>query len=292
MGRQRLWISVIMLGGLAIGGGYAGARLGMPETLAQPARQHETAYDRIMRTRVIRCGYFVWPPFLVKDANTGALSGFSHDFMAALGAALDVKIEWTQELGFASYLQDLASGRYDMECTGGWPNAKRGQLAFFSKPYAFMPSVAVARANDARFDKSLDAINAPTVTVATIDGEASAMIRDSRFPATKQASLPDIASPSDLILNVVTGKADVTFLDLVSVRQYDARYPGKIKILGLDHPVHLIALSATLPQDERLKQMIDTATDQLLNSGQIDNLLNAYEKGGRMFLRADQTFRE
>lgn len=275
---------------LGIFGGYEGAKLRNPEAQAIQT-QHESAYERVMRTRTIRCGYFVWPPLLVKDPNTGALSGFYHDFMATLGEALDLKIEWVQELNFSTYIQDLANGRYDMECTGGWPNAQRGKLAYYAKPYAFIPSVVIVRADDTRFDQNQDLINSPSITVATIDGEASSVVRTNRFPLTKNAGLPSNTPFSDLILSVVTHKADVTFLDPVGSQQYVENNPGKIKILNYPHPVYLIALTVTLPQDDRLKQTIDVAIDQMQNSGQTEALLRKYETKGPLFFRVDESYR-
>lgn len=252
--------------------------------------QNETAYERIMRTRTIRCGYFVWPPFTAKDPNTGTLSGFNIDVMDALGKVLDLKVDWSQELNFSSYLQDLADGRYDAECASGWPNAKRGQMAYFAKPLAYMPLVSVVRADDSRFDQDQTAINSPAITVATIDGETSSLVRESRFPQTRQASLPSNTAFSDLILNVTTGKADVTFLDFISARQFDANNPGKIKILNYNPPLYLITLTPTLPQDDRLKQMIDIAIDQLQNSGQVEAILKKYEDKGSLFLRVNTAY--
>lgn len=36
----------------------------------------ESAYDRVMRTGTIRCGYFIWPPGFSIDPNVGKRSGF------------------------------------------------------------------------------------------------------------------------------------------------------------------------------------------------------------------------
>ena len=62
----------------------------------QSEAKKETTYERVMRTRTIRCGYFVWPPFLTKDLNTGALSGLNYDVAEEMGKLLDLKIEWSQ----------------------------------------------------------------------------------------------------------------------------------------------------------------------------------------------------
>ncbi len=289
--QRRIFVLIALLAAVfGALGGYIGAQVQKTDALSAFAPR-ETAYERIMRTRTIRCGYFVWPPFTVKDPNTGVLSGFNSDFMEMLGKALDLKIEWTQDLNFGTYLQDLADGRYDMECSTGWPNAKRGQRAYFAKPFAFMPLVALVRADDTRFDQDLSLINAPSVSVATIDGETSSVIHDTKFPQAGQMSLPSNSPVSDIILNVVSHKADVTFLDIVAARQYEENNLDKVKILNPEHPISMIALGPTLPQDDRTKQMIDIAIDQLQNSGQIEALLKKYEdKNGSLFLRVNASY--
>jgi ABC-type amino acid transport substrate-binding protein len=46
----------------------------------------ETGYERVMRTKTLRCGYFAWAPYLIKDANTGKFSGAGHDIIEAMAA--------------------------------------------------------------------------------------------------------------------------------------------------------------------------------------------------------------
>ena len=53
-------------------------------TLAAPAwagDDKESAYERVIRTGIIRCGYFVWPPFLAIDPNTNKKSGIFFDIV-------------------------------------------------------------------------------------------------------------------------------------------------------------------------------------------------------------------
>ncbi|NTU77081.1 MAG: amino acid ABC transporter substrate-binding protein [Alphaproteobacteria bacterium] len=251
----------------------------------------ESTYERIMRTRTIRCGYFLLPPHLSKDPNTGKMSGIYADFMDALATVTDLKIEWVQEMNFGTYLQDLADGRYDMECAGGWPNAKRGQVVFYGKPYAYIPYVALVRPDDRRFDNDPTAINNAQIKVATMDGETSSVLRRLRFPLTQDISIPQTAPISDLYLGVSFGKADITFTDALSASMYVNNNPGKLRIINHNPPLYLIAISPTFPPDERLKEMVDIATDQLLNTGVVDQILRKYDTKDAPLLRAAMPFR-
>jgi hypothetical protein len=44
----------------------------------------ESAYDRIIKSGNIRCGYIVYPPNTIRDPKTGAFSGISYDIMSRI----------------------------------------------------------------------------------------------------------------------------------------------------------------------------------------------------------------
>ncbi len=57
-----------------------------------------SAFEWVMETRTIRCGYIVWPPYLIKDVTTGEMSGVCYDMMLAVAENLDLELEWTREI--------------------------------------------------------------------------------------------------------------------------------------------------------------------------------------------------
>ena len=94
----------------------------------------DSVYDRVIRTGTIHCGYFLWPPFLEKDVNTGKMSGLSYDIMEEIGKQLSLKIEWAEEVNFASMFEGFASGRYDMICGPMFPTPARARASDFTIP--------------------------------------------------------------------------------------------------------------------------------------------------------------
>lgn len=81
------------------------------------AADKETAYDRIMKSGEIRCGYAISPPAMVQDPNTGEISGMDYDIWQEIGKELGVKIVWPEEAGWGNYITGLNSGRYDAFCS-------------------------------------------------------------------------------------------------------------------------------------------------------------------------------
>ena len=133
----------------------------------QPAK--ETAFDRVVRTNVLRCGYGIWKPGLSKDPQTGKLSGIFYDYLEAIGQHTGLKIEWTEEVGWGDFPAALNSGRIDAMCFGAWPKAVSAREVLFTEPTYFLPINAYVRDGDTRFDGAIEKVNAPSIKISTMD---------------------------------------------------------------------------------------------------------------------------
>jgi ABC-type amino acid transport substrate-binding protein len=47
---------------------------------------------------------------------------------------LNLKVEWTEEVGFGQMIEGLSARRYDIVGSGIWQNAARSEQADFSLP--------------------------------------------------------------------------------------------------------------------------------------------------------------
>lgn len=168
--------------------------------------------ERILKTGIIRAGYIVYAPFVIKDVATGKLSGFGYDFAQKLASNMGLKIEWVEEVFFGNAFEGLNTGRYDVVIANLWPNATRARVGDFLDPLYYSGLCVYARPGDHRFD-NLNAINDPAVKISTIDGEIAEMVAAMRFPRAKLFSMPQSTEYSQLLWNVVYGKADVAFAD-------------------------------------------------------------------------------
>ena len=271
----------------------AGITLFLPRLATQPAhepvataQQQESAYDRVMRTGEIRCGYVSASlPFFARDPNTGAFYGIWYHYLEELGKALNLKIVWQQEAVFATYIEDLNSGRYDIECFGGWPNANRGKRMEYTLPVFFTPLYLYTKAGNTAFDGQYDRVNSPDVRISTIDGTTADRLRLSRFPRTTLVSLPESADYASMLLNLVTGKADVAIFDYDLFLNFDRQNPGLLRRVN-GSPLRVMADCLGLPAGEfRLQQMLNVATQELLYDGVIDRILDKYEQIPGTYLR-------
>ncbi len=251
----------------------------------------ESVYERVMRTQTIRCGYGDWPPFIIKDPNSGQMSGIFYDYMAALGEALHLRIEWAEQVNPSDFIEAIKTGRVDGVCASIWPNAARAREIDFVRPIYYSPMYVYARADDSRFDNNLLVINDPSVTVVTQDGEMASLIVETDFPKAKTLRITQQASLADFFVNIATGKGDVTFSNPTTLALYNAQNPGKVKRVPASTPIRVFGGTIAIAhgQDD-FRRMLDLATEELLSNGMIEKILAKYEKTPGEFLRVAPSY--
>lgn len=241
------------------------------------AAEKESAYDRVMRTRVIKCGYMVLPPHLVKDPNTGKMSGIIYDTMEDVGKLLGFKIDWSEEVTFPTMVTALQTGRVDALCFGFWRNPFEGKYVSHTVPLYYMPVGAFVRADDHRFDSNIAALDSPDVKIASTDGMISGIIAQQDFPKARVVSSPAFL-PGQVLMEVATGKADVTFLAVRDWILFDQENPGKLRNIAVEKPVRVFGTVIAIPiGDEKFKSVLDSALYQLLDGGFLDRVIVKYD---------------
>lgn len=245
--------------------------------VTSPATEkRESAYDRIMRTGVIRCGYAIWNPILMKDAGSGKISGIYYDYLESLGKKLSLKIEWSQELNLATYLADLNAGKFDLECSGGLPDAVRGKFVEYTRPIFFTPLYVFVRSGVTIYDNNLQALNTPDKSFASLDGSLSGRLSELMFPKSRTVGLPGSSPLSDMMEQVAYGKADALITDGSFAMEYMKKRPGIVRQV-LSPPLTITSYNLSVPAGEtRLVSMLNTATDELLFDGTIERILQKY----------------
>jgi ABC-type amino acid transport substrate-binding protein len=246
----------------------------------------ESTYYHVLRTQTLRCGYIVWTPFLIKDPNTAQLSGIFYDYTEALGKALHLKIEWTEEMGWSDFPSALENGRVDGMCAGGWANSARARVIDFVRPILYQPVYVYARADDKRFDNNLAAIDDPAITIVGVEGSSQTLIATQDFPKAKLFQLPELTSLPEIFVNLVSGKADVAITNPATADQYTLHNPGKIHRVITPTPIRLFANGIAIPAgQDRFRRMLDLATEEMLSSGQVERIITKYDNSPDVLLR-------
>jgi ABC-type amino acid transport substrate-binding protein len=230
--------------------------------------------ERVLASRVLRCGYIPYPPYFEKDLTTDAPQGLMVDVMTRVAAKLDVTLEWTAETGWATLTEDLKAGRFDAVCSAVWAVPVRATQASFSMPVMYAPVYVWARASDARFDDDLGVLNDSRMRISTLDGDANQGLALDLFPKATMIELPQNASMADYFMNVTTNKADIVFAEPRMVTDFLKTHPGALHRVNGGQALMSYPLAVVLPQhQEDFKTAIDTALAQVVYTRALDDLL-------------------
>lgn len=252
----------------------------------------ETAYERVMRTRTIRCGYMVSSPWMARNGETGELSGLYHDYMAQIGKILNLKIEYADELDVMQYAAALEKDKIDAMCTGVAVLVNRGgKRSDFIDPLYYSPSHVFIRANDTRFGQDILAGNDPKFTLMYIEGTLTAQLHNQFFPKAQSVELPRVIRAPELLENLAAGEGDFIVSDVYNFGEFNAKSPGKIKMVS-DRPLTITPRAIAIKSGEsELRMMLNYATLQLQFSGVMDQILDEYEKYSGMYYRMSLPYR-
>ncbi len=242
-----------------------------------------STYDRVISTGTIRCGYIPYPPGSFKDPNTGKLTGVFVETMEEAARRLDLKVQWTEEVGWATMIEGLQTNRYDMVCTPVWENATRGKVADFSVPLYYSGIGVFTRMNETRFikkDGSLDfaAINSKGVRISTSDGDIAQTIAQADYPNAQEIAVSQMADRAQMLLNVTDGKADIAFNEPQTAFEFSKKNPNKLKNLVPQNPIRIFPNVMMFKRGQpEFKAMLNSSLQEVINSGYVDKLLDKYE---------------
>ena len=271
--------------------------LGVAVTRSGPSLEtsapRESAFNRVMRTRTLRCAYATWPPFFMMDPNTKQMTGANYEIMQAIGRTANLKIEWIEELGFGIFPDNLRLGKEDAWCTGIRSSAARAQRVELSNPIAYAPLYAYARDGDTRFDGKRDSINADSVTIAIVDGTTVEAVAKTTFPKAKLHTLPEMSDGAQIFDAVAAKKADIVFSEESGVAAYNNFNPTKRlrRVAGIP-PLRTIAVMFPVAKGEwELRDLLNTAIGELQGDGTIDEILAKYETTQDTILHVAKPYR-
>lgn len=246
----------------------------------------ETAFARVMRTQTLRCGYLPVSPSLVQDPNTGQLSGPVYDLVEEIGKTLNLKIEWHEEVPYATQTEGLRQGRYDMVCAHLYMRPNLMAQAEFLQPYSYVPIYVIQRKGESRFHSTSD-LNQPSTKIGAIDGTIPMLITQSDFKNATLYSMPEMTPYSENLLAVVANKADVTLVDHVIFRAFDKENPNQLEIARTIPPLRMFGTTFIVAKGEHnLAGTLNAAMKYLITNGKVDEILRRYPAISDAVLRA------
>jgi ABC-type amino acid transport substrate-binding protein len=258
---------------------------------AAPAAANESAYDRVLRTGILRCGYADWPPYgFTKDPTTGKVSGIFADVTEAVAAKLSLKVDWSENTGWGGFIESLRTHRIDAFCAGSYANAERGRYLAYVTPVFYSSVYPYVKVDDHRFDKDLSAVNNPDVRISVTDGEISDVIAKRSFPKAVEVSVPQLGQITDILVNVADNKADIVFDESSFIDDFIKTNPGKLR-RAQDKPFETFPTVLSVDIHEtQLRDMLDAALVELQDQGVVDDIISKYSTDPSVFLRAAKPY--
>lgn len=242
------------------------------------------SYDQIVRSDVLRCGYFTYPPFLTKNPETQKIEGISNDIMQGIGSILNLKIEWTEQVGIADFITGLQSDKFDAVCISNWPQSTRFKQALATTPLYYTSIYPVVRNDDERLDISYNPLKKGELKLGVIKDDAIESMAQKLYPSAPRETLANNVNYAELLTALTAKQIDVIFLDKSAINDFIKNHPDQIKIPKLSKPVFNYPEYLFVKRgDVETKLMLDNAIQMLRESGDMQRLLSKYDTSTNVF---------
>ncbi len=260
------------------------ATLSFSEKQENLVEEKQSTLDKIVQNNTIRAGYLLYPPYFMKDSETGEFSGIFYDITEILAKKANLKVDWVEEVGYGEIFTALSSERFDVFAGGLWAGVQRSKAGLFTLPVLYSPVYAWGREDEERFI-SLEDINRPDIAVAGIDGDMSSIVANADYPKTKKVFLPQMLPYVHAYMHVRDNKADVVFSEASLVLDFNENNKNGLKNLFPEQPVRVFGNSFVVATGEmELKEFLDSGVQELLQSGVVDKIYKKYERFEGAFL--------
>ncbi len=237
-------------------------------------QQSADAFARIKKEGVIRIGYLIAPPWIIRDPKTGKLSGTSIDTINEIARLMDIRVEF-EEATFATFIAGLQSHKYDLSICPTFSTIARAKSVAYTRPQMYVGNSAIVRKDERRF-KTLQDIDRTGVVVAVTQGEQGHEYAKANF---KNAEIK-VLSVGDQALTfseVIARRADVALGDAWFTAKF-AEKNAEVRDLFSENPYNVTPVGwAVRYEDLTLLQFINTSLDYLDSIGKLEELDRKYE---------------
>lgn len=229
-------------------------------------RQRDTL-EAVFARGELRAGYFVEPPAVMKDPNTGELRGTFVEAIKVIGKDAGVGVRFI-EVDLAKFAAGLDSDLYDVSIGPTFRTISRAKAVAFTMPIYFIGYDGVVRKGRAGEFRSEADVDSRDVRVAVKEGSAIHTYVRANF--TKAEVI--VLSGTDLSLPlqaVSSGQADIGLMNEHTVEYY-ARSHDDVEVVLADKAIQVLGMSwAVRPYDQRWLNFLNTSLEALISTGQM-----------------------
>lgn len=247
---------------------------GSAATISGSGQAKDATFDRMVETGTITACYVPWPPSVIKDPNTGKVSGFLIDTFEKIMGDASIKVDYVEST-WGGFPADLKSGRCDVVAAGTYPLISRSTSVSFTEPYLYSGYSVVARAGDSRF-KSAEDFNKPGVKIAVIQGEYGHIYAQKYFPNAELLVLEKSADLTAPLVAVSSGQADVGFSESDVIGEYVKKHPEIVNLYP-DTPFATVPTTfSARKDDQQMLNFLNNGLAYLQSTGYIRGAAKKY----------------
>ncbi|MBR9698929.1 amino acid ABC transporter substrate-binding protein [Candidatus Woesearchaeota archaeon] len=240
--------------------------------------EEEDTFAKIMKNDELAVCYIPWPPSIVKDPNTGELSGFLIDIVQEVANEAELKLNYVEST-WGGFPADLNTGRCDAAIAGIYPLIGRSTSVSFTRPFFFAGSGAVVRADNTKI-KTVEDLNKKGTKVAVIQGEFGQIFAKKYLPKAELVVLEKSSDFTMPLVAVLSGQADAGFSQTDVISAFTKENPG-IKDLYRGQPYVTIPVTWSVrSNDQRLLNFLDNSITYLRFTGFLENKARKYNPEG------------
>ena len=236
--------------------------------------------DRILEKGELLVGTTGRQPPMNATAKDGELIGMDIDLASAMAEGLGLRVKFVT-MAFAELLPALEAGKVDMVISGMTITPSRNRKVAYVGPYYVSGKGILAIAT--RFSELQDAngLNAPEVTVTTLQNSTSAIFAETLMPKAKLIPAESYDAAVDLLLQK---KADVMVADLPFCAFAAYRHQDQGLSAGKS-PLTYEPLGIAMPEDALLINWVQNFMNTYTGTGELAKLHAKWLKDGSWISR-------
>ena len=221
----------------------------------------------VLRSGTIRAGYFIQPPAVMKDPNSGQVTGTFVDAIYEIARQANLNVELI-EVDLARFAAGLQTGLYDVSIGPTFRTITRAKAVAFTDTIFYLGYDGVVKDGQSALYSSESDIDQPGVRVAVKEGSAIHTYVRNNF---RNADVI-VLSGTDLSLPlqaVSSGQADIGLMNEHTVEYYVRQNPN-VQIVLKDRPIQVLGMSwAVRPADHAWLRFLNIALESTIATGQM-----------------------
>lgn len=238
-------------------------------------QEKPSTLDTIRSTGRINVCYINYPPWNIKDAATGEVSGVYVEAIELVAEKMGVALNF-EESTWGNIVPDLTTRRCDVNIAATFPLIERAYGGtIFTKPLGVIGNNGIVKTGDTRFSVIED-LNNENIIIAVTEGEQGHIYAQKYLPKAQF----HIISSADIALaftEVAVGRADVALGDSWIIDQYLEANPYATVEKLLDEPYTISAFTwAVREGDQEWLSFLNNALGVLERNGELDKFMKKY----------------